>query len=142
MIPRRNSPSHSSGKGGRRADLGNRYFRSRWEANWARYLNWLQKHKNITGWDFEPDTFEFPVKRGARFYTPDFKLTYPDGTVLYHEVKGWMDPKSATKLKRMRIHHPKVKIKVIDKKEYQRIGNLIGRGLPGWELDHGHGTRV
>lgn len=120
-------------KGGRRPDLGNRYFRSGWEANWARYLNWLLSRGEIMAWEFEAETFEFPVKRGSKFYTPDFKITNRDGSVEYHEVKGWMDPKSATKLKRMRIHYPKIKIVLVDSKQYQSVGKIVSRLIPTWE---------
>jgi len=63
-------------KAGKRADLGNRFFRSKWEANYARYLEWMKNRGEITDWDYECDTFEFGrIKRGGRFYTPDFKVT-------------------------------------------------------------------
>lgn len=41
-------------KGGIRPDLG-RYFRSAWEANIARYLNFLQKHGEIESWEYESE---------------------------------------------------------------------------------------
>lgn len=120
------------GRGGRRADLGNQYFRSSWEANWARYLNWLIERKEVVRWEFEVDTFEFPIKRGSRFYTPDFKVYYPDGTFAYHEVKGYMDQRSRTKLNRMRIHHPKVSLRLIDKGVYWQVAATMSF-LPHWE---------
>lgn len=110
------------------------YFRSTWEANYARYLNWLVGCGQIEAWLYEPDTFEFVgIKRGSRFYTPDFKVTNRDGTVEYHEVKGYLDQRGATKLKRMKRYHPKVKLIVIDKEQYRAIHAQIGSGLPGWE---------
>lgn len=120
------------GRGGRRADLGNAYFRSRWEANYARYLNWLKANKQIVDWEYEPSTFEFPVKRGSKFYTPDFLVTEKNGEQAYHEVKGYMDQKSATKMRRMKTHFPKVRILVIDKNAYSAIAKNMG-GLPNWE---------
>ncbi len=58
---------------GRAPDLGDTYFRSRWERNWARYLNFLVQHGEITGWEYEPKTFWFhKIKRGTRSYKPDF----------------------------------------------------------------------
>jgi hypothetical protein len=118
--------------GGTRADLG-RYFRSSWEANYARYLNWLIKVGEIVSWTYEPDTFEFPVKRGNRFYVPDFKLVNRNGSIEYHEVKGWMDPQSATKLKRMAKYYPAVKIVLIDKEQYTAIARQVSRMIPNWE---------
>jgi hypothetical protein len=125
---------HRRGIGGRRPDLGGLYLRSRWEANWARYLNLLVQQRVIVGWEYEPCVFEFSaIKRGSRTYTPDFRVTYPDGTVIYQELKGWMDPKSATKLARMSRYYPDVKLEVIGKKEYTRMSTIVGCGLPGWE---------
>lgn len=90
------------------------YFRSKWEANYALYLNFLVKQKAIKGWMYEPQMFEFPVKHGTTRYMPDFKIENNDGTFEFHEVKGYMDSKSKTKLKRMAKYHPKVKVVLID----------------------------
>src|SRR4051812_46374772 len=69
-------------------------------------------------WEYEPDTFWFEkIKRGVRSYLPDF--IDMNGTS-YHEVKGWMDPKSVTKIKRM-ANYPAVKLVVITGKEYKSV---------------------
>ena len=47
-----------SSRGGIRKDLGI-YVRSSWEANYARYLNFLKKSGAILRWEFEPTEFEF-----------------------------------------------------------------------------------
>jgi hypothetical protein len=125
--------SHPTGAGGHREDLGI-YVRSRWEANWARYLKWLAERGEIRGWEYEPDTFEFVgIRKGTRFYTPDFKITNNDGSVEYEEVKGWMTPKGKTKLKRMAKYHPDVKVSVIGQKEYTAIYKALGNIIPNWE---------
>ena len=122
------------GNGGKRKDLNDIYFRSSWEANWARYLNWLKSLKQINSWEFEPETFEFKaIKKGSRFYTPDFKILNPNNSVEYHEIKGYMDERSATKLKRMAKYFPEVKLILIGKKEYRSIANAVGKNLPFWE---------
>jgi hypothetical protein len=121
------------GFGGFREDL-KCYFRSCWEANYARYLNWLKEKKQIKSWEYESETFEFKnIKRGNRFYTPDFKIFYNDGRIERHEVKGYMDARSFTKLKRMKKNFPEIKIILIDKKYYYDIKNKIGRLIPNWE---------
>lgn len=98
------------------------YFRSKWEANYALYLNFLIKQKQIKKWEYEKDTFWFEnIKRGIRSYTPDFKVFNNDLSFEYHEVKGWMDPKSKTKIKRMAKYYPKTKLLVIDSKSYCAI---------------------
>ena len=101
--------AYSRTRGGRREDLDNRYFRSAWEANYARYLNWLVEQGDIQGWEYETDTFVFDgYTRGAMTYRPDFKVTEKDGSIVYHEVKGWMDGPSKTRLNRMKKHYPEV----------------------------------
>src|SRR5262245_10205744 len=44
--------SYSRATGGRRPDLDDRYFRSSWEANYARYLNLLVKQGQIVSWEY------------------------------------------------------------------------------------------
>lgn len=120
----------SRGKGGRRGDLGNRYFRSRYEANYARFLNFTKQV-----FEYETKTFWFTnIKRGARSYTIDFFLPAINE---YHEVKGWMDAKSATKLKRMKKYHPDIKIVIIDGEFFKALNRQgICRLIPGWECMH------
>lgn len=121
--------------GGRRADLGDIYFRSSWEANYARFLEWLRGRKEIAKWEYEVHTFMFEeIKRGTRAYTPDFKVTYASGRYEWHEVKGWMDAKSATRLKRMKKYFPKEKVMVIDEAWFQAAKRQgIAALIPNWE---------
>ena len=97
-------------KGGKREDLGGLFVRSGWEANYARYLNWMKERGEIKDWKYEIERFEFPIKRGTRSYTPDFKVWEKDGSVVYHEVKGWITQKGRTRLKRMSKYYPEIKI--------------------------------
>lgn len=118
---------------GTREDLG-LFVRSSWEANYARYLNWLIEQGEIEKWEYEVDTFEFePIKRGTRFYTPDFKIFNNDGSVEYHEVKGYMDSKSKTKLKRMAKYYPDIEIVLIDKDVYYSIASQCKNLIENWE---------
>lgn len=128
-------PRKASWKSGWRDIGGQRIFaRSRWEANYARYLQLLVVGKVIVSWEHEPDTFWFEkIKRGTRCYIPDFKVTLNDGSVEYHEVKGWMDSRSVTKLKRMRIYHPSVKVILRDSAWYKRNMRQLSAVVPGWE---------
>ena len=132
--PRSPGQMYSSARGGKREDLSNQYFRSAWEANWARYLTWLKSIGEIRAWEFEVVTFEFAkIKRGTRFYTPDFKVTNKDGSVEYHEVKGYMDQRSATKLKRMAKYYPLTRIVLIDKAAYSSVAKKVSGLIAGWE---------
>ena len=85
-------------KAGKRHDRGDARFRSAWEANYARYLNLLD-----IKWEYEKHEFEFTeIKRGTRYYLPDFYLPDED---LWVEVKGRLSSKCKTKLKRFRKYH-------------------------------------
>lgn len=123
-----------TGSMGKREDLGGLYVRSSWEANYARYLNWLVEQKQILKWEYEPDTFVFEtIKRGTRSYLPDFKVTNLDNTIEYHEIKGWMDQKSKTKLARMAKYYKDIKLVLIEKDDYYAIRNTIKPFIPNWE---------
>ena len=126
---------YSRGKQGRREDLDNIFFRSSWEANYARYLNFLKLKGLIYKWEFEPDTFWFEkIKRGVRSYLPDFKIwDSPLSMPYYVEVKGWMDDKSKTKLKRMNKYYPEIRVDVVARKEYNEIKKKISSMIPSWE---------
>ena len=108
------------------------YFRSMWEANYALYLDFLIDQKqDIVSWEFEVDTFWFEaIKRGVRSYKPDFKVHLKDGSVEYHEVKGWMDARSKTKLKRMAKYYPLVEMVLIDSKPYKEILKKLDGIIP------------
>ena len=109
------------------------FMRSRWEMNYACYLDFLVKYKQIKDWEYESHTFWFDkIKRGVRSYTPDFLIYNNDGTIEYHEVKGFMDAKSKTKLNRMRIYYPKIKMVIIDSKRYKEIKKQSGL-FKGWQ---------
>lgn len=98
------------------------FFRSGWEVNYARYLEFLRQKGKIKDWDFETKTFWFEqIKRGTRSYLPDFLVVNNDDSQEYHEVKGHMDQRSATKIKRMAKYYPNVKLVVIQKSEYREI---------------------
>lgn len=124
---------YSRGNGGTRKDLGF-YVRSTWEANFARYLNFLQEKGSIFKWEYEPDTFWFEnIKRGTRSYMPDFKVwDTEESTPYYYEVKGYMDKKSQTKLKRMSKYFPEIEIRIIQSKEYKEISKYKNV-IKNWE---------
>lgn len=126
---------YSRTKSGKREDLDNRFFRSSWEANYARYLNYLLKKKEIYKWEYEADRFEFvPIKRGTRTYTPDFKIwKTKESTPFYVEIKGWMDDKSKTRLKRMAKYYPDVELILVQSKEYKQIEKRYSKVLENWE---------
>ena len=120
--------------GGRRI-----YFRSRWEANYGKYLQWCKEQGHILEWEHEPKTFWFEsIKRGVRSYLPDFRV-YPKESITgspsayWVEVKGWLDPKSATKLKRMAKYYPDEKIKLVKADWFARNNCMMRNLIKGWE---------
>lgn len=115
--------------------IGNKhiFLRSRWEANYARYLEALKIGGFISEWLYECETFWFDgVKRGCVSYKPDFKVIKQDGTFEFHEVKGWMDAKSITKIKRMKKYHPTITLIVRDASWFKANRSIL-RALAGSE---------
>ena len=113
-----------------------KYYRSMWEANYARYLDWLKERGEIESWEHEPETFWFDgVRRGCVSYLPDFRVVERGGHVVYHEVKGWMDERSKTKIRRMAKYHPDKKLIIIDGKAYAAIKKAVRPMIVGWEVD-------
>lgn len=120
-------------KYGMRKDLGI-FFRSAWEANYARYLDFLQKNGQIISWEYEPKTFWFEkIQRGVRSYKPDFHVQVKGGVFEWHEVKGWMYPRAKTALKRFKKYYPQETLVLIDQKRYNGIARSVRGFIKGWE---------
>jgi len=102
-------------KGGFRKDL-KQYFRSKCEANIARYYKYIGEF-----YIYEYKEFEFKtIKRGQRYYKPDFYLPASD---LWVEVKGFLGTSDKTKLMRFKKYYPEefVKLKFIIPDKYSRL---------------------
>lgn len=85
-------------KGGYRKDL-KQFFRSKMEANVARYYRYIGEL-----YIYEYKEFEFKgIRRGSRFYKPDFYLPVLGRWI---EVKGWFRKQDKTKLKRFKKYFP------------------------------------
>lgn len=82
---------------GYRDDIGV-VTRSGWEANCLRIL----KSFDIA-FEYEPAVFTFPIQRGVKGYIPDIYLT---DTLEFIEIKGYLDSKGKTKLKRFKKYYP------------------------------------
>lgn len=84
---------------GKRIDLGGLFMRSGWEANVARWLK-SQGHEFM----YEPKVFTFEgVKHGTVSYCPDFFLP---GKNQWLEIKGMLDGKSRTQIRRFKKNYP------------------------------------
>jgi len=132
-------------KSGVRADLGI-FVRSAWEANISRYLNFLKARKMIDRWEYEPQRFDFPIRRGTNTYLPDFKVWKTVDTYEWWEVKGFRlssiaegkkVPRALRRgliaLRRMAKYYPDEKIVVIDTDRYREIARQVAGCIPYWE---------
>jgi len=141
-------------KGGYREDL-KQFFRSRWEANIARYYRYVSEL-----YIYEYIEFEFKgIKRGSRFYKPDFYLPVINRWV---EVKGFFRASDKTKLRRFKKYYPEeftrlrfiiedpyartkanaevlnfliddLKIDFSEIESYNNIEKALGKLIPNWE---------
>jgi len=100
------------------------YFRSKWEVNYALYLDFLKKNKQIRDWKYEVKVFEFPVKHGTTRYLPDFQVEENNGDIVYHEVKGYMTSKAKTQLSRMKKYYPEIKVLLIDQEQIKALNKF------------------
>lgn len=112
---------YSRCKKGKRSDLEGVYFRSAWEANYARILNYLSM-----AWEFEPETFDVGE---SETYTPDFKLA--DGSFV--EIKGWWTEIGKRKVELFRQRYPQMKLQIIGRPEYTALYKQYGSIITHWE---------
>lgn len=99
------------------------YFRSKWEFEYACYLEWLVRQNQIAGWWYEYHTFEFPIKHGTTRYTPDFRVLVTENKVEWHEVKGYLTNKGKTQINRFKKYYPKEKLIIIDSEWFKAVKN-------------------
>jgi len=117
------------------AEIGGKrfYAKSKWEFNYAQYLNFMVKHKKIIDWDYELTTFTFiGVTKGCVSYKPDFFVKFPNGYEEYIEVKGWEQSSDRTKWKRMAKYHPEINLRVINKKFFNENGKILSGVIKDW----------
>lgn len=109
------------------------YFRSKWEANFARYLQFCKENDHIFDWEYEPETFWFTeIKRGVRSYKPDFKRYNSETQWDWIEVKGYMDSRSLTKIKRFRKYYPKEILLVYDAEWFKDYESIL-KNIKGYQ---------
>ena len=110
------------------------FARSKWEYRYAMYLQILKENNDIKDWSHEPTTFWFEgIKRGVVSYKPDFLVTHNNGAEEYVEVKGFMDAKSKTKINRMRIYHPQVKLRLIGADWFKQNNKALKVLIREWD---------
>ena len=108
------------------------YLKSKWEKNYCLYLNFLKGQRMIKDFWYEPETFWFKgIKRGTNNYKPDFVVLHNNDCREHIEVKGWMDDKSKTKIKRMAKYHPNITLRIVGKEFFKKNKHL--KPLLKWE---------
>ena len=131
-------------KGHKRDDL-DMYFRSSWEANYARYLKF--KNKDII---YEKTQFPFYNKNGDIIcvYTPDFKINEEH----YIEIKGHADScekwtcsckrciRDKNKSKLMSEQYPNIRVEMIATKEYKKMHEKYKNVIQNWESPYDRRT--
>ena len=125
MIKNRKEEKHPyRGKAGKRKDLNNEYFRSTWEANYARILKYLG-----IGYEYEPEIIWLKREDGSEIsYRPDFKIGN-----LYIEVKGFWYDDAKEKIKILKEQYPNLKLVIIDIKQYNRLMKVYKSKIKEWE---------
>lgn len=105
-------------KGGKRIDLNNQYFRSAWEADFARILN------------FEKLEYEYENKIIINdiTYFPDFYLPQYD---IYFEIKA--NNGDTTKYNLFKEYYPNKTIYLIKGEEFKFLSKLYSYIIKNWE---------
>lgn len=88
-------------------------FRSKLEAAYARYLHGLLLAGDIRTYRYEPMRFNLAP---LTTITPDFQVILPDGSMEYHEVKGWARDDAMAKLKICARLYPEWKFWLVKRK--------------------------
>lgn len=105
-------------------DLGH-HTRSNWEANYARYLLWINKK-----YQYEAKTFEITLPNGIKAtYTPDFLVE----NIEWHELKGWENRSEIKKWELFEQQYPNEKLIIIDRNKYKQIEKEFKYIIPNWE---------
>ncbi len=117
------SPRAARAKAGIRDDISPTiYFFSRWEANYARILNYRDVQ-----WIHQPKTFQLKTQR----YTPDFYLPEID---TYVEIENYLSDYSRNRDEQFRELYPRLKLTLILKEGYLALQKQYSPKLKEWEF--------
>ena len=115
-------------KSGPALDLGLDYkFRSSWERNFARILQYLGLR-----WRFEYKRFHM---KDGHSYLPDFLILTEDNPwkTKWLEVKGLWHRGDKTRMISFMNHYPDETLKIITGKEYRELAKKYKKLIPNWE---------
>lgn len=118
----KHNPKNCWGKVGMRKDL-NTFFKSTWEANFARICNLFH-----TQWKYEPQRFLFPNE--GMSYLPDFYLPEINR---YVELSGNVSPIKITKLSLFAKYYPEEHLYHITETEWKKFFTDFSKIIGEWE---------
>lgn len=117
------SPKAARAKAGVRHDIDDKtYFFSRWEANYARILNFIGAK-----WVHQPKRFRLK----SQYYTPDFYL--PESNK-YIEIKNFLSDYSLKRDNEFRELYPELELELILKEDYKKLEEQYAQLIPNWEF--------
>lgn len=103
-------------------------FKSQAELSFAEHLELLREAHQIQYWGYEPHGSAFwfeGIRRGVHSYKPDFLVVTNSREVQWYEIKGYLDSRSVTKLRRMRKYHPQTKIVLVMMRDEKRQRGVV-----------------
>lgn len=80
--------------------------RNKLEAKYEAHLALLKAAGEIYEFAFEPEKFRLANEGASCYFTPDFRVLLNDGTVEFHDTKGYMEEDAALKIKWFVQQHP------------------------------------
>ncbi|MEC5424278.1 HIRAN domain-containing protein [Virgibacillus sp. C22-A2] len=99
-------------------------FKSSWEANFARVLNYLGAK-----WEYEKEPFLVKNDSITRVYHPDFFLE--DNVIV--ELKGFWDIESIKRVELFKEQYNEYKLLILDADMYYTLDKLYRDVIPEWE---------
>lgn len=90
------------------------HFRSKFERNWAKYLEFLKEQGEIFDWNYETIDLIFANEiKGVKSWLIDFTVEKNDGSLYYQECKGLLEGKDVTRFIRASKYYPNAKIELV-----------------------------
>lgn len=117
-----------------------KFYKSLWEINYARYLDYCKKRGLILRWYYEPELFKYPeemYEKGPYYYKPDFLVYLNETDRVWREVKGYMNYASMAKIRRFRENYPDERLEIIDEHWFKKALHTWRWEIPGWEIYNG-----
>ncbi len=107
-------------------------FKSKYEASVAEYLDTLG-----ISWEYEP--VKIPWIPHVVYYSPDFKVTMPNGEWFYLETKGRFDYASRSKMMQLKLQYPQLDIRMMFQRGENHVGNKkTSITYNGWANKYGY----